>query len=37
MKKKIIFTGGYGRFAQIFKSIPLNEKVYFPKKKRIKY
>jgi len=35
MKKKIIFTGGYGRFAQIFKSIPLNEKVYFPKKKEL--
>jgi len=35
MKKKIVFTGGYGRFAKILKSIPLNEKVYFPKKKEL--
>ena len=35
MKKKIVFTGGYGRFAKVFKNTPLNEKIYFPKKKEL--
>ena len=36
-KKKIVFTGGTGRFAKVFRKIPIKEKVFFPKKKRIKY
>ena len=32
MKKKIVFTGGTGRFAQVFKKISVKEKIYFPKK-----
>ena len=35
MKKKIVFTGGAGRFAQIFKQIPVKEKIYFPKKNEL--
>ena len=35
MKKKIVFTGGAGRFAQVFKKIPVKEKIYFPKKKEL--
>ena len=35
MKKKIVFTGGSGRFAQVFKKIPKQEKIYFPSKKEM--
>ena len=34
-KKKIVFTGGTGRFAKIFRKIPINEKVFFPKKNEL--
>ena len=34
-KKKIVFTGGTGRFAKVFRKIPINEKVFFPKKKEL--
>jgi len=33
--KKIVFTGGTGRFAQIFRKIPKKEKVFFPKKNEL--
>ena len=36
-KKKIIITGGSGRFGSILKSIKSHHAVLFPKKKRIKY
>ena len=32
MKKKIIMTGGSGRFAEAFKKIKNNYKIYYPKK-----
>jgi len=32
-QKKIIMTGGSGRFAQVFKKIKKKEKIYFPSKK----
>ena len=32
MKKKIIMTGGSGRFAEVFKKIKNNYKIYYPKK-----
>ena len=32
-EKKIIMTGGSGRFAQIFKKIKNNKKIYYPSKK----
>ena len=35
MQKKIVFTGGSGRFGQIFKKIQTKEKVYFPKKQQL--
>jgi dTDP-4-dehydrorhamnose reductase len=35
MKHKIVFTGGSGRFAQVFKNIPTNKKIYFPKKNEL--
>ena len=34
-KKKIVFTGGTGRFAKVFRKIPIKEKVFFPKKKKL--
>ena len=34
-KKKIVFTGGTGRFAQIFRKIPIKEKIFFPKKNEL--
>jgi dTDP-4-dehydrorhamnose reductase len=34
-KKKIVFTGGTGRFAIVFRKIPIKEKVFFPKKKEL--
>ena len=34
-KKKIVFTGGTGRFVKVFKKIPIKEKVFFPKKKEL--
>ena len=34
-KKKIVFTGGTGRFAQIFRKISIKEKVFFPKKNEL--
>ena len=33
--KKIIFTGGTGRFANVFKSIKNNYKIYYPSKKEL--
>jgi len=35
MQKKIVFTGGTGRFGQVFKKIPTKEKIYFPKKQEL--
>ena len=35
MQKKIVFTGGSGRFGQVFKKIQIKEKVYFPKKQQL--
>jgi dTDP-4-dehydrorhamnose reductase len=35
MHKKIVFTGGTGRFGQVFKKIKTKEKVYFPKKQQL--
>ena len=35
MSKKIVFTGGTGRFAQEFKNIKTNYKVYFPKRNQL--
>lgn len=35
MKKKIIFTGGSGRFAKTFKEISTKEKIFFPKKNEL--
>ena len=35
MLKKIVFTGGTGRFAQEFKNIKTNYKVYFPKRNQL--
>ena len=32
-KKKIIFSGGSGRFGKIFQEVNLNYKIYFPSKK----
>ena len=34
-KKKIVFTGGTGRFAKVFRKIPIKEKVFFPKKNEL--
>ena len=33
MKKKIVLTGGSGRFAQIFKKLHYQEKIFYPSKK----
>jgi dTDP-4-dehydrorhamnose reductase len=35
MIKKIVFTGGSGRFGQVFKKTITNEKVYFPRKNEL--
>jgi dTDP-4-dehydrorhamnose reductase len=35
MKKKIVFTGGTGRFAQVFKEISTKDKVFFPKRNQL--
>jgi len=35
MQKKIVFTGGSGRFGQAFKKIQTKEKIYFPKKQQL--
>ena len=35
MQKKIVFTGGTGRFGQVFKKIPTKEKIYFPNKQQL--
>ena len=35
MRKKIVFTGGSGRFGSVFKKIPTKEKIFFPKKKEL--
>ena len=32
-QKKIVMTGGTGRFARVFKKIKKKEKIYFPTKK----
>ena len=34
-KKKIVFTGGTGRFAKIFREIPIKEKIFFPNKNEL--
>jgi dTDP-4-dehydrorhamnose reductase len=34
-KKKIVFTGGTGRFAIVFRKIPIKEKVFFPSKNEL--
>ena len=33
--KKIIFTGGTGRFAKVFKKFKTNYKIYYPNKKKL--
>ena len=33
--KKIIFTGGHGRFGKIFKNIKTKDKIFFPTKKQL--
>ena len=33
--KKIVMTGGSGRFAQIFKKIKHKDKIFFPTKKEL--
>ena len=35
MKKKIVVTGGTGRFGQILKKIKTNHLIYFPSKKEL--
>ena len=35
--KKIVITGGTGRFATILKKIKTKHKIYFPTKKTIGY
>jgi len=35
MQKKIVFTGGTGRFGQDFKKISTKEKIYFPNKQQL--
>ena len=35
MLKKIVFTGGSGRFASIFKNIKTKKKIFFPNKKTL--
>ena len=35
MQKKIVFTGGTGRFGQVFKKIPTKKKIYFPNKQQL--
>ena len=35
MQKKIVFTGGTGRFGQVFKKISTNGKIYFPNKPQL--
>jgi dTDP-4-dehydrorhamnose reductase len=35
MKKKIVFTGGSGRFGKIFRNINTKDKIYFPKKQEL--
>ena len=35
MQKKIVFTGGTGRFGQVFKKISTKEKIYFPNKQQL--
>lgn len=35
MQKKIIFTGGTGRFAQVFKKITTKEKIFFPRRNQL--
>ena len=34
-QKRIVMTGGTGRFAKIFKKIKKKEKIYFPTKKTL--
>ena len=35
--KKIVMTGGSGRFAQIFKKIKNKEKIFYPSKKNFEF
>ena len=37
MKKKIVITGGTGRFGGILKKYKKDNLIFFPKKKRIRY
>ena len=35
MQKKIVFTGGTGRFGEVFKTIKSKNKIFFPKRKQL--
>ena len=35
MQKRIVFTGGSGRFGEVFKTIKSNNKIFFPQKKQL--
>ena len=35
MKKKIIFTGGSGRFAKVFRRLDYKENIFFPTSKQL--
>ena len=35
MQKRIVFTGGSGRFGEVFKAIKSKNKIYFPQKKQL--
>ena len=35
MQKIIVFTGGTGRFGEVFKTIKSKNKIFFPKKKQL--
>ena len=35
MQKRIVFTGGSGRFGEVFKTIKSKNKIYFPQKKQL--
>ena len=35
MQKKIVFTGGTGRFGEVFKTIKSKNKIFFPKRRQL--
>ena len=35
MKKKIVFTGGSGRFGKVFKKIHINRNIFYPSSKQL--